>query len=188
MSHRQITETPAVEPSPEAVPAVTPSEPTEQSEELTVAAAPPAKRKRRTKAVTAETTTASTPEPPAAPDDEPKPPLSAGEIAASCRILLVDYLAGPVGLPPFEAEAAAERAVRALVRAPAGRDDTKLARLVALLRRREGATLAEMVAATGWQAHSVRGALSGTLKKKHGLAVTSAAGAAGRVYRLPAEG
>ena len=41
---------------------------------------------------------------------------------------------------------------------------SKLDQIVALLSRPEGATLAELVAATGWQAHSVRGALAGSLK------------------------
>jgi hypothetical protein len=44
--------------------------------------------------------------------------------------------------------------------------ETKLTQLLALLRRPEGTTLAEMCAATGWQAHSVRGAMAGTLKRK----------------------
>jgi hypothetical protein len=38
--------------------------------------------------------------------------------------------------------------------------------------------------ATGWQAHSVRGVLSGTLRKKLGLAVSSSAEGNGRVYRI----
>ena len=50
---------------------------------------------------------------------------------------------------------------------------TKQAILIGLLRRRGGATIAQMTAKTGWQPHSVRGAISGTLKKKLGLAVTS---------------
>lgn len=49
---------------------------------------------------------------------------------------------------------------------------TKLDTIIALLRRDGGATLAELVEATGWQAHSVRGALAGALKKK-GYAVAS---------------
>ncbi len=48
----------------------------------------------------------------------------------------------------------------------------KLARLEALLLREGGATLTQMMEATGWQKHSVRGALSGGLKKK-GLVITS---------------
>ena len=47
-----------------------------------------------------------------------------------------------------------------------GAPDTKLARMLNLLRRPDGTTLAEMCAATGWQPHSVRGAMAGTLKHK----------------------
>ena len=53
------------------------------------------------------------------------------------------------------------------------RDDTKQAQLIAMLRRKEGATIAQIVAATGWQPHTVRGAFAGALKKKLGLTVTS---------------
>lgn len=50
---------------------------------------------------------------------------------------------------------------------------TKQAELIALLQTPDGASIAEITAVTGWQAHSVRGAISGQLKKKLGLAVTS---------------
>jgi hypothetical protein len=63
----------------------------------------------------------------------------------------------------------------------------KLGVLVGLLKRPEGARVGEMVAATGWQAHSVRGAMSGALKKKLGLTIESEKTGAGRVYRIPAE-
>ncbi len=53
------------------------------------------------------------------------------------------------------------------------RPGTKQALLIDLLTRKKGATIDEAVEATGWQVHSVRGAISGTLKKKLGLAVTS---------------
>ncbi len=56
---------------------------------------------------------------------------------------------------------------------PAVRPGTKQALLIDLLKRKKGATIEEIVEATGWQAHSVRGAISGALKKKLGLAVTS---------------
>jgi hypothetical protein len=59
--------------------------------------------------------------------------------------------------------------------------------LLDLLQRKRGATIAEAMKATGWQPHSVRGAISGTLKKKLGLAVTSeAVEGRGRVYRIVA--
>ena len=65
------------------------------------------------------------------------------------------------------------------------RPGTKLAVLVDLLNRKQGATIAEIVAATEWQAHSVRGAISGSVKKKFGLAVTSEKDEKrGRVYRI----
>lgn len=65
------------------------------------------------------------------------------------------------------------------------RSGTKVARLIKLLRRKNGATIPDLTDATGWQAHSVRGALSGTLKKKLGLAVASdKVDGRGRVYRI----
>jgi hypothetical protein len=54
-----------------------------------------------------------------------------------------------------------------------GRAGTKQAAIIALLQRPEGASIAEIVAATGWLAHSVRGMISGALKKKLGLPITS---------------
>jgi hypothetical protein len=64
----------------------------------------------------------------------------------------------------------------------------KLGVLVALLQHPEGATLEAMVAATGWQAHSVRGAMSGSLKKQRGFAITSEKTGAGCVYKIVARG
>ena len=63
----------------------------------------------------------------------------------------------------------------------------KLASLAGLLQRPGGATLEAMMQATGWQAHSVRGAISGALKKTRGLAIISEKTVAGRVYRIAAE-
>jgi len=61
---------------------------------------------------------------------------------------------------------------------------TKQAKLIALLERAEGATITEMVKATGWLPHTVRGAMSGALKKRLGLAVTSVKEERGRVYHI----
>ena len=52
------------------------------------------------------------------------------------------------------------------------REGSKKAQVIELLRRPEGATLQQLVEATGWQAHSVRGFLSGTLAKKMGHKIT----------------
>ena len=64
------------------------------------------------------------------------------------------------------------------------RHGSKQALVVDLLRRDGGATIAEVAHATGWQPHSVRGAISGTLKKKLGLVVNSEQSSRGRIYRI----
>lgn len=67
----------------------------------------------------------------------------------------------------------------------AQRAGTKQATLIALLQRPEGATIEVIIAATGWQAHTARGAMSGTLGKKLGLIVRSINEVGrGRVYRI----
>jgi hypothetical protein len=87
-------------------------------------------------------------------------------------------------------ERAAVRKVRSTATPPAPIPATpmprqsKKAAVIVLLRRPEGATIAEVVAATGWQPHTVRGLFSGTLKKKLGLTLSSAQEQRGRVYRI----
>jgi len=68
---------------------------------------------------------------------------------------------------------------------PATREGTKQAVLINLLKRPEGATLPQMTEATGWQVHTVRGAMAGALKKKLGLEITSEKQiGTDRVYRI----
>jgi hypothetical protein len=68
---------------------------------------------------------------------------------------------------------------------PTLRSGTKQAILIALLQRPSGATMVEIVAATGWLAHTARGAMSGAIGKKLGLVVSSLKeGVRGRVYRI----
>ena len=61
---------------------------------------------------------------------------------------------------------------------------TKQPTLITLLQRPTGATMDEMAKAMGWQRHSVRGMMSGVLKKKLGLTITSESEERGRVYRI----
>ena len=81
----------------------------------------------------------------------------------------------PVQMPD-DTDAAKPVAIRA---------GTKQAQIIAMLQRPEGATVAEMVEATGWLGHTVRSSISGTLKKKLGLPISAEkAEGMGTVYRL----
>lgn len=94
-----------------------------------------------------------------------------------------------IGIAPVVAQTVAAlrqgKSAAGSVGSAARRAGSKQALLISLLQAPEGASIDEIMAATGWQAHTVRGAISGGLKKKHGLAVTSVKmDGRGRVYRL----
>lgn len=90
----------------------------------------------------------------------------------------------PSSEAPKDAPAEADAAPKA--RTP--RTGTKQAKLIEMLRAEGGATIDEIVAATGWQPHTVRGAFAGALKKKLGLEVISEkVEGRGRVYSLPSD-
>jgi hypothetical protein len=73
----------------------------------------------------------------------------------------------------------------AATKLPKQRAVTKQAQIISMLRRPEGATIAEIVVATGWLAHSARGLISGGLKKKRNLPVTAEkVEGRGTVYRI----
>jgi DNA-binding MarR family transcriptional regulator len=65
-----------------------------------------------------------------------------------------------------EPEAAGEPTTK-----PTPRAGTKQAQMIEMLKRPEGATVEQIAEATGWQHHTIRGAISGALKKKLGLTV-----------------
>ena len=68
---------------------------------------------------------------------------------------------------------------------PVLRANSKQAQVLAMLRRPEGATLAQICALTGWQQHTVRGTFAGAFKKKLGLTIDSSKEAGGeRIYRI----
>ena len=94
----------------------------------------------------------------------------------------------PTPLPPEDPEmeaavAAAEASWQAVQETPRVRADSKQAQVIALLQRPQGTRIAEIMALTGWQAHSIRGLFAGTLKKR-GIVLTSEKTEGGeRLYR-----
>ena len=76
-------------------------------------------------------------------------------------------------MPSKNATARTEPELTAQVVKGAAARSTKTAKALALLRRPKGVSVAELGKATGWQAHSVRGFMSGTLKKRKGLEIVS---------------
>ena len=94
------------------------------------------------------------------------------------------------GKPKAKAAAKPKKAAKSAKKATAPkaegvREGSKTATVLALIHRAKGATLAELMEATSWQRHSVRGFLSGTIGKKMGLTVNSAKREDGtRVYSI----
>jgi hypothetical protein len=63
---------------------------------------------------------------------------------------------------------------------------SKQSMLIRLLERPGGATIDEMTKTIGWQRHSIRGMISGVLKKRLGLSIASEKEERGRIYRIAA--
>ena len=85
-------------------------------------------------------------------------------------------MAEAVETPPNDAQGAPARKTR---------EGTKQQALIAMLKRPEGASIAEISAEFGWANHTIRGAIAGALKKKLGLDVTSEkVEGRGRIYKL----
>lgn len=123
-------------------------------------------------------------------------PRREAEDGAHLSLVITDAGLMAIGIDPVEAHADAEPAVqvrRAAKKATPtepGRQDkkqtiNKQTLLLDLLHRPYGASITELGAALGWQAHSVRGVIAGMVKKKLGLQVTSEkTDGRGRVYHI----
>jgi hypothetical protein len=126
--------------------------------------------------------------------DDPEPPTAAAEEGEAPTD--TDATEEPTANEPSTADAGpqadgeqGEGDAAVLLAASGGRraktsPTGKLGTLVELLKRPTGATLDDMTKATGWQVHSVRGAMSGSLKKGFGFSITNEKTDAGRVYRI----
>ena len=123
---------------------------------------------------------------------DPSEALTSNKVVNDVRDLLVRYFINVTGLDDQSAVYAALRAVKALPPPlpaapplPHSREGTKQALMIAMLRQPEGATISKLASTLGWATHSVRGMISGGLKKKLGLNVVSEKMIDGaRTYRI----
>ena len=98
---------------------------------------------------------------------------------------LDQIIANAEGTPNDAELEAAVAAAESTWAKPSTRAHSKQAEVVRMLQRPEGATVRQICDATGWQAHTVRGAFAGAIKKKLGLALVSEKQPGGeRIYRV----
>jgi hypothetical protein len=111
---------------------------------------------------------------------EPKAKKGARRSAQSANV-------APKKAKPEKATTPAKKAPKAAKKAAGAREGSKTATILEMLKRTGGATAQELLKATGWQPHSLRGFLSGTVGKKLGLTVVSTKGEDGeRTYSVKA--
>jgi Protein of unknown function (DUF3489) len=111
---------------------------------------------------------------------EAKPTKKANAGARRAHVAPAKAKAGKKATP-------AKKAPRSAKKGAGARDGSKTATILELLERPGGTTAKELLKATGWQPHSLRGFLSGTVGKKMGLTVTSTKGEDGeRSYSVKA--
>jgi hypothetical protein len=115
--------------------------------------------------------------------DDAAEPEDAGE--ESSTLANPDQAAIPSKLDAKDARPA-EAMEPGPIRRSAPRGGSKLARVIALLERDHGATIAELIAATGWLAHTTRAALTGLRKRGYAVAIDRSDDKRGSFYRIAA--
>jgi Protein of unknown function (DUF3489) len=115
---------------------------------------------------------------------EPKPATKPTAAQRKLRVAPAKAKSGKKATPAKKPAKGAKSAKPAKMESGA-RHGSKTEQVLELLKRLDGATLSNLMKATGWQAHSVRGFLSGTVGKKMGLEVRSTKSENGeRIYSL----
>jgi hypothetical protein len=108
-----------------------------------------------------------------APAEQPTPAKRPRSAAQKAHVAMSKARSGKNASPTKKANKGATSAKSSKQKASGARQGTKTAKVLDLLKRPGGASGKELMKATGWQAHSVRGFLSGAVGKKMGLTVTS---------------
>ncbi len=135
------------------------------------------------KTIAEETATAPAP----AAEPQPKASKKAARAPRRAPVAPAKGKAGKKATPAKKAPRGAKKAKGAKAAKPDARDGSKTARILELLKRPGGVSSKELMKVTGWQPHSVRGFLSGTVGKKMGLTVTSTKSEGGeRTYSVEA--
>jgi hypothetical protein len=112
--------------------------------------------------------------------------------AAGAKAIVVDDSSAPCegteDRGPREQAATTEPVITRLARVPsAPRDGTKLARVIELLQRGDGATIDDLIAATGWLAHTTRAALTGLRKRGYAVTIDRSDKERGSIYHISSD-